>query len=376
LGIEPDKMFLPQNHFPEETMPNNLQLYHMIEHQLFQWLPQERRTRIRNMALFVSGLYLSGKPHLSRIARTWPLLGKLPSLTNRLWRFLNNPRVKVASWYAPVAQEIVARLPAGRIILVVDTTKVGFYHRLLSIGVAFKKRSLPLAWWVRRGRKGHTLADEQLALFKKVAKMLPKKAEIWVVGDTEFQSVRLLRWIRRQNWHFVIRQQGKNAVRWSGQDWLKINRLPLQSGQTRVIGWVRLTKKYDAGWYWLLLHWESSEEEPWYLVSDQPGQTALLQIYRRRMWVEETYGDLKGHGFDLEATHLNDADRIARLVLGFCIVFVWLITLGSWVVKRGYRHLVDHKSRRDKSYFRIGWDWIERCLGLHRPIPLRFQPYF
>jgi hypothetical protein len=94
------------------------------------------------------------------------------------------------------------------------------------------------------------------------------------------------------------------------------------------------------------------------------------------MWVEETYGDLKGHGFDLEATHLNDADRIARLVLGFCIVFVWLITLGSWVVKRGYRHLVDHKSRRDKSYFRIGWDWIERCLSLRRPILLRFQPFF
>jgi hypothetical protein len=376
LGIEPDKMFSPKKHFPEETMPNNLQLYHMIERQLCQWLPKERSTRIRNMALFLSGLYLSGQPHLSKIARKWPLLGKLPSLTNRLWRFLNNPRVDVANWYAPVAQEIIARLPAGRIVLVVDTTKVGFYHRMLSIGVAFKKRSLPLAWSVRRGRKGHTLADEQLALFKKVARMLPKQAEIWVVGDTEFQSVRLLRGLRRQNWHFVIRQQGKNAVRWAGQDWLKINRLPLQSGQTCVVGWVRLTKKHDAGWYWLLLHWERGEEEPWYLVSDQPGKAALLSIYRRRMWVEETYGDLKGHGFDLEATHLNDANRIARLVLGFCIVFVWLITLGSWVVKSGYRHLVDHKSRRDKSYFRIGWDWVERCLSLQRPIRLRFQPYF
>ena len=67
--------------------------------------------------------------------------------------------------------------------------------------------------------------DEQLALFKKVAKMLPEKAEIWVVGDTEFQSVRLLRWFRRHNWHFVIRQQGKNKVCWSGQAWIKINAL-------------------------------------------------------------------------------------------------------------------------------------------------------
>jgi hypothetical protein len=75
--------------------------------------------------------------------------------------------------------------------------------------------------------------------------------------------------------------------------------------------------------------------------------------------IEEMYGDMKGHGFDLEATHLKDAARISRLFLGICIVFVWLITLGSWVVKRGYRHLVDHRSRRDKSCFRIGWDWID-----------------
>jgi hypothetical protein len=369
-------MFLPQNQYPEETMPNNLQLYHKMRKQFCQWLPTERITRIENMALFVAGLYLSSQPHLSKIVRKWPLMGKLPSLTNRLWRFLNNPRVVVERWYEPVVQAIMTRLPAGPITLVVDTTKVGFYHRMLSIGVAFKKRTLPLVWSVRRGRKGHTQVEEQLALFKRVAKMMPQNAEIWVVGDTEFQSVRLLRWFRRQNWHFVIRQQGKNKVRWAGQDWVKINALPLTPGQTRIVGWVRLTEKHDAGWYWLFLHWDFGEDEPWYLVSDRPGKTALLKVYRKRMWVEEMYGDMKGHGLDLEATHLQDADRISRLILGACIVFVWLITLGSWVVKRGYRHLVDHKSRRDKSFFRIGWDWIERCFSLNRSVPLLFTPYF
>jgi len=357
-------------------MPNNLQLYHKLRRQFCQWQPTERSTRIQNMALFITGLYLSGQPHLSKIVRKWPVLGKLSSLTNRLWRFINNPRVDVAFWYAPVAQEIIRHLPVGPITLVVDTTKVGFDHRVLSIGVAFKKRTLPLVWSVHRGSKGHTKVAEQLDLFTKVAKMLPENTEIWVVGDTEFQSVRLLRWFRRRYWHFVIRQQGKNKVSWQGQSWIKLNALSLKEGQTRVIGWVRLTDKHNDGWYWLLLHWETGEDEPWYLVSDQSGKGALLKFYRRRMWVEEMYGDMKGHGFDLEATHLKDAARISRLFLGICIVFVWLITLGSWVVKRGLRHLVDHKSRRDKSYFRIGWDWVERCLSLDRPFSLHFKPYF
>ncbi len=94
------------------------------------------------------------------------------------------------------------------------------------------------------------------------------------------------------------------------------------------------------------------------------------------MWIEELFGDVKGNGFDLEATHLKNADRIDRLTLAVFIAFVWLISLGSWVVKRGYRHYVDVKSRRDKSYFRIGVDWIEHCFRLNKPIPVRFLFYF
>ena len=87
------------------------------------------------------------------------------------------------------------------------------------------------------------------------------------------------------------------------------------------------------------------------------------------------YGGLKGHGFDLEAMQIQRQDRLARLVLGVFYAYVWLIALGSSVVKRGLRHRVDRRDRRDKSYFRIGWDYFARRLCLGQPIPVRFQPY-
>ena len=120
------------------------------------------------------------------------------------------------------------------------------------------------------------------------------------------------------------------------------------------------------------MHWQKGEEDPWYLISNQSGN--LIRRYRVRMWVEEMYGDMKGHGFNLEATHLDDTERISRLVLAVSIAFVWLITLGAAVTKRGLRFLVDHRSRRDKSYFRIGWDYLARCLRLNEAVPLRFKP--
>ena len=58
-------------------------------------------------------------------------------------------------------EEIVKRLPTGAITLVIDSTKAGFYRRL-SIGMTFKKRTLPLVWSVHRGSKGQTKVEEQL----------------------------------------------------------------------------------------------------------------------------------------------------------------------------------------------------------------------
>jgi hypothetical protein len=92
------------------------------------------------------------------------------------------------------------------------------------------------------------------------------------------------------------------------------------------------------------------------------------------MWVEEPFGDLKGHGFDLEATHLQDFGRLSCLALAAMVVYMWLIALGSNVIKRGLRYLVDRRDRRDKSLFRIGWDCVEQCLALDNRIPLTFKP--
>jgi hypothetical protein len=358
----------------EDMMPHNLRLYHKARRQLVQWR-EDRITRVRNLALLIVGLCLGEGIHLSDIVSAWPVAGREVSLVNRLRRFLSNSSVDVHAWYRPVVRQLLAPFAGLTIRLVIDVTKVGFSHRLMMIGLAYRKRTLPLRWSVHEGTRGHTTVQEQLALFEEVAKLLPRDCEVWVLGDTEFQHVPLLRWFNRRGWHFVIRQQGRIKVYQRSCGWQKINTLDLEEGETRYIGWVRLTETHNAGWFWLILHWERGEEEPWYLISDRRGKRRLIQHYRVRMWIEEMYGDMKGHGFDLEATHLRDAERLSRLVLGVCITFVWFITLGSWVVKRGLRHWIDRKSRRDKSYFRLGWDWLKRCKRLNQPLRLHFRPY-
>ena len=361
-------------------MANNLQLYHRILRGLCQWHPGERITRIRNLALLLVGLTQGQGIHLSQIVEPWPgLEAKEPSLVNRLRRFLDNRAVLVRVWYEPHARHLLQTCAGRELRLIIDCSKVGFHHRILTVSLAYKKRALPLVWSVHRGRKGHVSYTQQLELLEYLSSLLPTDARVILLGDAGFESVHLFTWLKEKQWHFVLRHPGKNQVRWSGQAWIKLGHIPIAEGQTRIIGWVHLTEKHDAGPFWLTLHWAPGEDEPWFLIADEPPTSHKRQhiaYYRIRMWTEEMYGDMKGHGFDLEATHLDDVDRISRVVLAVCIAFVWLITLGSRIVKKGLRHFVDVKSRRDKSYFRIGWDWIQRCMRLDKPFPLCFHPYF
>ena len=360
-------------------MATNLQMYHRILNELCQWHAGERITRLRNMAFLLVGLTQGHGIHLSKIVEHWPgLESKEPSLVNRLRRFLDNPAVVVRVWYEPIVVHLLQAFAGQVFRLIIDCSKVGFHHRILTVSLAYKKRALPLVWSVHRGRKGHVGYTKQLELLEYIVGLLPQNAQVTLLGDAGFESVHLLNWMKRHDWHFVLRHPGKNQVRWEGQDWIKLGNISIDEGQTHSVGWVQLTEKHDAGPFWLTIHWAPGEDEPWFLIADDQPKSSKEHIasYRIRMWTEEMYGDMKGHGFDLEATHLDDADRISRLVLAVCIAFVWFITLGSRVVKKGLRHFVDVKSRRDKSYFRIGWDWIQRCIRLDKPIPLCIHPYF
>jgi len=326
--------------------------------------------------MLVVGIYLSANVHLSLVVRKWPLPSKIPSLVNRLRRFLDNRHVSLQRYYEPLVKSLVFAKAGGHLDLVIDTTKVGLGYRALVVGMTYRKRTLPLAWSLHKGRIGNTPVTAQVALLDWLHKLIPIGTEVSLTGDTSFCSGDLLHWLVDHGWSYVIRQRKEVHIREEDGPWHPIADIAVASGETIVVGWVWMAKTNPFGPTWLLLHWQKGEDAPWILVSNRADARWMIKAYRRRMWIEEMFGDMKRHGFDLEATHLRHIQRIERLMLGVCIAYVWLVSLGSWVIKNGYRHFVDRKDRRDKSYFRIGWEWVERCFRHNQPVRLRFCPYF
>ena len=140
----------------------------------------------------------------------------------------------------------------------------------------------------------------------------------------------------------------------------------LAPGQHRAYGRVAFTQKWKLTGVFVSVYWKRGEKAPWILLHSGPARPE--RAYRRRMWTEELYADVKGGGFALERTRVRALRRLERLMLIVSWVYVWLIALAARVVRSGKRYLVDRTDRRDLSYFQIGKRWLEEVLNQDRLI--------
>jgi Transposase DDE domain len=351
-------------------------LYHTSLQQLRQLRPTERITRLRTFVALMVGIMQSRSVHLSQIALKLPGRAKEPSIVRRLERLLSNAALHVREWYAPIARAWLQAMAGttGQVRLILDTTKVSFAHQLLMVALAFQRRAIPIAWTWRPAAKGHSSARVQIALLAYVRTLLPQQVGVLVVGDSEFESGELQAQLESWGWSYALRQKPNNQVQDADQSsWQAFRALVRCPGQSIWIAAGRLTQRHTRRVN-LLAHWAVGEDKPWLLATNLPTRRATLQAYRRRMWLDELFGDLKGHGFDLEGSHLRHFQRLSRLTLAVVLVYDWLLTSGARVIKQGLRHYVDRKDRRDLSIFQIGLRWVERCLKNARPITISFAP--
>jgi hypothetical protein len=352
------------------------QLYHTSLQQLRQLRPTERITRLRTFAALMSGIMQSRSVHLSQIALKIPGCAKELSIVRRLERLLDNDALRVREWYQPIARLWLhhqART-SGEVRLIVDSTKVSFGHQLLLVAVAFRRRAIPIAWTWRKGAKGHSSAHVQIALLAYVRNLLPPSVPVLVVGDSEFEAGELQAQLELWNWNYALRQKPTNQVQDADQSlWQPFGSLVSSPGQSVWLAAAHLTQRHRRQVN-LLAHWAEGEDKPWLLATNLPTRQATLRAYRRRVWLDELFGDLKGHGFDLEASHLRHGERLSRLTLAVVLLYDWLVSSGARVIKQGLRHYVDRKDRRDLSIFQIGRRWIERCLTNARAITISFAP--
>ena len=341
---------------------------------LRQLLPHERITRVRNLAALISGMALSRSVGLSHIAAGLPRTVQLLSVVRRLDRFLENPAFDVRTWNEPQVRQVLAERPGHLVRLIIDSTQVGFHQQWLVVALAYRRRALPLAWdWVPYAR-GHSPAAQQQALLTYVRTLLPAGRTVILVGDAEFGSVEVLRLLDQWGWHYVFRQKGKVGVHPEGVGtWHSFAQLARQAGSGWYPQW-RLTRQHRHLTQ-LVIEWAPGQRHPWLLITNLPQRAMALHAYRQRMWIEELFGDVKGHGVHFEATHLRDPAKLSRLALAVVWLYLATVTFGTRRLQGAVCPSVDRRNRRDLSLFQIGWRLVQQRLVQERPLQLQLSPF-
>ena len=330
-------------------MKEKFRLYHNTDSVLKQWVSLSD-SLLCVMTWFTIGFIFATNGTLPRIAAKIPWSTKLPSRTQRLWRWLKNEKVNPFVIAESIASCWLANFRHKRIYLVIDRTDISSTHWLLFVGLAYRGRTFPLVWQVLAG-KGSTHFRQQRAVLEAIVPMIDSSCTVVLLGDREFRSTALMGFCRRRNWQFGLRLKCDTWIR-ANRRWFQLRDISLQPGEKRYYKNVYITR-HRRGPYHLAVYREKGSDDPWYIATDTAADARTLKEFEKRFYVEPMFADFKSRGFDIERTRIQNSDRIDRMILIVVIAYLFIAQHGLRCIRYGMRTFFE-KRRRFYSLFRLG----------------------
>jgi len=362
----------------EVIMPTS-QLYDSTRTALAARLPDVRDSQLDTLALVVVGITQSMSAQLGKIARALPLDTTQYAKEQRMRRFLDNERISQTEHYQPLVRKALIGLKGQKVHLLIDRVLLHDRHNILVVSIGFRRRSRELAWKALDHRGKSSLADQQAVLTQALAS-LPERVRLTVHGDSEFRARELFTWLRHPQCDAMLGVYGNTFVattvdgpRQMLQDWLS------DHATVVYLQAVYLTEA-AFGPVNLIAWWVKDANGEWMVRGVMTNLSATWQTYQRgsrRMWIETVFRDWQSGGFHLDRCGITDRDRVARLLLPLAVAYLWLVSLGRWVVKKGYRCLIDDGTARTWHYslFQLGVGWKERLASYTLAIPVLLHLY-
>lgn len=357
-------------------MSDNRRLFQTIRTRLNRLYPVEPEgnlaRHLNTLAALVTGIVRSKRTHLPAIAGQVPDGNQVDSRVKRLSRWIDNERIDQETYFLPFAAELLASLAHTTLFLLMDGSAVGRGCVTLVVNVLYRQRALPLAWIVLKGNKGHFAEAQHLALLAQVAPLVPTGTEVVFLGDGEFDGVGLQETLTHTyHWQYVCRT-ATNIRLDDGQQSFTLAQVDLTPGTCQSFPQVLFTTQ-AYGPVQVIAWWEQGYEAPIYLVTNLRNAARACSYYRKRFSVETFFSDQKSRGFHLHKSHLSDPDRVARLMMGACLAYIWIVYLGVVAVDEGWVAIIHRSDRCDLSLFQLGLRLLDHFLNEGDEIPIAFD---
>ena len=345
-------------------MENSSRLYRVIVTLLSSSKEWADLRHLYTLVWMVIGLIHSGSVNLSKWAMYVQSRANFAqSKQRRFSRWLHNPRINVQRLYSPLIQAALKGWKEELLYLSLDTSMLWNQYCLIRVAVVYRGRAVPVAWRVLEHPSSSVKIQSYQDLLKRVARLMPVKVKVILLGDRGFIDTKLMRYIRQQlGWSYRIRIKNDFWIRRPGKGWCQVKDFHWGRGQAQLLQNVLLHKTDPYGPLNLALACEGISGELWYIVSNEPTTLQTFREYGLRFDIEESFLDDKSNGFELESSQIRNATALSRLCLVLGIATLYLTAQGTEVVAQGKRRWVDPHWFRGSSYLKIGWNWVKTAL--------------
>lgn len=281
----------------------------------------------------------------------------------RVDRFLGNTALETEALARGVFEAFAPE--PGRVLVLADWTDMP-NGKLLVFSLPCNGRSIPLfaKAVAKKAGEGAMISAENEGL-EALRRICRNRAGVVVVADRGFGNQRWIPKTKQLGFHFVQRLSGvffADTEHYIG----KLNEMNLRRGN-RLRDWGQGSIGEDRSIRGrLVTAFDPNAKEPWYLVTDLDDASVqeIVNIYRRRWWIETTFRDKKNRhwGLGLANVLLKDPARYERL---FCIValaFIFLTAHGAAAEEQGFDKSCKANTRKVRvlNLLRMGHIFIKQ----------------
>lgn len=264
------------------------------------------------------------KVSLEKLSSALPLPIKFESRRKRIQRFFSLPNLTIERVWFPIIEEILKIYFSQEKIIYVAIDRTNWCRiNLFMVSIIWDKRAFPVYFTLLPKLGSSNLKEQQSA----ITKILPifKDYKICILGDREFCSVKLAKYLQDLGLYFCLRLKKNEFVEYQKDIWIELKDLGLVPGISFFLKGVKLTKTRGFFSFNIVGKWKRkingvTPKEGWFILTNFDSLEFAISAYKKRFDIEEMFRDFKSGGYNLEDTNVK-GERFISLVLLITIAY-------------------------------------------------------
>lgn len=318
--------------------------------------------RKKFVAQFTIGLIKSRNIQFCEIAHHLNDNAKLASNETRIQDFFREVEID----YFAVAILMISLLPKDqKLRLCIDRTEWDFGDcqvNILMILIGFGDLQIPFYWELLDNKSGNSNSADRIHLLDFCLKVLGKERIGLVVGDREFIGHKWFKYLKDNGLFFVMRMPRHHTITDRNGHQRTLDEFALKPNIALLLSDCQVDGVWGDVWLKVLKDGE-------YLFLFGTATLKFMgQFYRKRWTIEACFQNLKGRGFNLEATRIKCLKKLKKLIALVSISYGFCVSLGVYFHKKVQTISIKNHGYKATSFSRHGLNQIREISRDHSPV--------